>query len=69
MNQEEKIKEIQEKIDKLSVDVNSSFHQIRLLQAALDDLRWVNAKEKNEKRVGIQNKMYKFIHLLLFRSQ
>lgn len=56
MNQEEKIKGIQEKIDKLSVDVNSSFHQIRLLQAALDDLRWVNAKEKNEKRVGIQNK-------------
>ena len=55
MNQEEKIKEIQEKIDNLSVEVNSSFHQIRLLQAALDDLRWVNAKEKNEKRVGVQN--------------
>ena len=56
MNQEEKIKEIQEKIYTLSVDVNSSLHQLRLLQAALDDLRWVNAKEKNEKRVGIQNK-------------
>lgn len=56
MNQEEEIKEIQEKIDKLSVDVNSSLHQLRLLQAALDDLRRVNAKEKNEKRVEIQNK-------------
>ena len=55
MNQEEEIKEIQEKIDKLSVDVNSSLHQLRLLQAALDDLRRVNAKEKNEKRVGVQN--------------
>ncbi len=56
MKQEEEIKEIQEKIYQLSVDVNSSLHQLRILQAELDDWRRVTAKEKNENPVVLQNK-------------
>ena len=56
MNPEEEIKEIQEKIYQLSVDVNSSLHQLRILQAELDDLLRVTAREKNENPVVLQNK-------------
>ncbi|MGZ8557004.1 MAG: DUF2339 domain-containing protein [Chitinophagaceae bacterium] len=56
MNQEDKIKELQEKIYKLSIDVNSSLHQLRLLQAALDELQQVSSGETNKIPVVLQNK-------------
>lgn len=39
MKDEQKLKEIQEKIWQLSADINSSQHQLRLLQAELDSLK------------------------------
>lgn len=49
MNQEEKIKELQVKIYGLSADINSSLHQLRVLQAELDALRLDTGNEIKEK--------------------
>lgn len=56
MNQEEKIKELQTKIYDLSADINSSLHQLRVLQAELDVLRRCIGNETKERPVDLKNK-------------
>ena len=56
MNQEEKIKELQTKIYDLSADINSSLHQLRVLQAELDVLRRSIGDETKERPVDLKNK-------------
>jgi len=56
MNQEEKIKELQTKIYDLSADINSSLHQLRVLQAELDVLRRSIGNETKERPADLKNK-------------
>ncbi len=56
MDQEKKVKELQDKIYDLSADLNSSLHQLRILQAELDALRLSPGNTMNEKPVDLKNK-------------
>lgn len=56
MNHEEKIKELQAKIYDLSADINSSLHQLRILQADLDLLRRPAGIQPSQSPVDIRNK-------------
>jgi len=60
MNQDEKIKELQTKIYDLSADINSSLHQLRVLQAELDVLRRSIGNETKERSVDLKNKSADF---------
>jgi uncharacterized membrane protein len=60
MNQDEKIKELQTKIYDLSADINSSLHQLRVLQAELDVLRRSIGNEMKERPVDLKNKSADF---------
>ena len=60
MNQEEKIKELQTKIYDLSADINSSSHQLRILQAEVDALRRNIGNEMSERPVDLKNKSAAF---------
>ena len=60
MNQEEKIKELQAKIYDLSSDINSSLHQLRVLQAELDVLRQGIGNEIKEPRIDLKIKNASF---------
>lgn len=60
MNQEEKIKELQTKIYDLSADINSSLHQLRVLQAGLDVLRRSIGNEMKESPIDLKNKSASF---------
>jgi uncharacterized membrane protein len=60
MNQDEKIKELQTTIYDLSADINSSLHQLRLLQAELDVLRRSIGNETKERSVDLKNKSADF---------
>lgn len=56
MSQEEKIKELQDKIYGLSADINSSLHQLRILQAELDSLRKSLGNEIKERPIALKDK-------------
>jgi uncharacterized membrane protein len=56
MSQEEKIKELQEKIHGLSADINSSLHQLRALQAELNILKQNSGEKTGNEIQPLRNK-------------
>src|SRR5688500_10784432 len=60
MNHDEKIKELQAKIYDLSADINSSLHQLGVLQAELEVLRRSIGNEMKESTIDLKIKSADF---------